>query len=159
EIVEAPIGPLGRPLTGKHARRVFFLAPIGIHTTGVGEGTWKILCPEEMQDLAPVPETGYRQLGNRLARETLRVVVTHDYTVTDLVGILRRCCRGGARRPRLQLTNTFSANVIESLIVGFAQLPSRGIRRSLGQRRLRIPIQRSGQRRIVQGLQGFIQTE
>src|SRR5690242_5330388 len=159
EIMETTVGPLGRTLAGKHASRIFLFAAIRIHAAGVWKGTGQIFRAEEVQDLAPVPETGNGQLGNRLTRQALRVVLTHDYTVTYLVGILRSGRRGGTRRPRLQLTNTFGTDVIESLVVGFAQLSSCHIRRALSQRDFRIPIEWPRQGRIVQGLQGFIEAE
>ena len=85
KVVEAPVGALRCALTGEHARRVLFFAPVGIHPAGIGIGARQILREDEAQHLAPVAEGGHGELRHRRARQALGIVLPLHHPVAHLV--------------------------------------------------------------------------
>ena len=73
DVVEAPVGALRPPLAGEHARRVLFLAAVGIHPAGVGKGAGQIFIEQEMQQLAPVLQVRHGELGDAVSATRLSV--------------------------------------------------------------------------------------
>src|SRR5690606_6383001 len=85
QVMEAPVGALGRALAREHADRILTAAAVRIHATGVGIVPRQVFLAEEGQQLAPALVGGRGDLGNLLVAQRFAIVLDADQLVAYLI--------------------------------------------------------------------------
>src|SRR5258708_21241884 len=159
QVVEAPVGALRPPLAGERARRVLFLAAVGIRRSGVGVEAGQVLVQDEVQPLAPVLEVWHRELRHAQARQALGVVLPLHPALAHPVGVVRRGGRAYPLGPGFELPHTLGADLLQGVVVGGAQLAPGGIGTGVPERLGREGIERARQARVLERLERLVQAE
>ncbi len=132
QVVEAPVGALGRALAGEHADRILAGAPVRIHAAGVRIAAGQVLLAEEGQQFAPALVARRGDLRNGLVAQRLPVVLHPDRLASYGVFGDRIGDRLQPLRPLTQQLQRFAGQRLQGVVVALAQQQQAGVHGGIG---------------------------
>ncbi|MCW0416172.1 hypothetical protein NB689_001926 [Xanthomonas sacchari] len=127
QVVEAPVGALGRALAGEHADRILAGAPVRIHAAGVRIAAGQVLLAEEGQQFAPALVARRGDLRNGLVAQRLPVVLHPDRLAAHRVFGDRVGDRLQPLRPLAQQLQRLAGQRLQGIVVALAQEQQAGV--------------------------------